>query len=284
MKLELKKFDISKLRDDSVVLFIGARNTGKTVALMDTLRYHTGIPIGVVISGTESANHNFEQVMPKFLIYDEYEPPIIEKFVDRQKKICAQVDAEKRKYGRTDLDPRAFLILDDCLYDKSWVNDKKIREIFLNGRHFKIFLCITMQFPLGIPPHLRANVDYVFIMRNNMVKERERLYQHYAGMFPNFNTFASVMSQCTENYECLVIDKKSQSNALVDQVFWYKADMNRNYKLCSRELWDIQQKNDDMNALGYGKEPEDEDDEPYVDEMVINKNKKTLKVKKLGSI
>ena len=36
MKLELRKFDVSKLRDDSVVIFIGPRNSGKsTTGLQD---------------------------------------------------------------------------------------------------------------------------------------------------------------------------------------------------------------------------------------------------------
>ena len=151
MRLELRKFDMSKLKGDSVVVIIGARNTGKTVSLMDMLRYHTGMPIGIVISGTECANHNFERIVPKFLIYDEYTPDILAKFMDRQMKITSQHREETKKYGRTDLDPRAFLILDDCMYDnKAWVNDKNIRAVFMNGRHFNIFTVITMQYAMRV--------------------------------------------------------------------------------------------------------------------------------------
>lgn len=261
MKLELKKFDITKLRDDSVVIFLGARNTGKSTALFCALKYHTTIPVGVVISGTESANHSFERVVPKMLIYDEFSADIIKNFMDRQRKVVDQANDEKKKYGRTDIDPRAFLILDDCLYDsKQWVNDTNIRYIFMNGRHYKVFLLITMQYPLGIPPSLRANVDYVFIMRNNMVKDREKIYQQYAGMFPNFQVFNTIMDQCTENYECLVIDKKSQSNKLEDQVFWWKADLDVNYRMCSSEIWRIQEMEDERRALGMTTEEDFEED------------------------
>jgi hypothetical protein len=261
MKLELKKFDITKLRDDSVVIFLGARNTGKSTALFCALKYHTTIPVGVVISGTESANHSFERVVPKMLIYDEFSSDIIKNFMDRQRKVVDQANDEKKRYGRTDIDPRAFLILDDCLYDsKQWVNDTNIRYIFMNGRHYKIFLLITMQYPLGIPPSLRANVDYVFIMRNNMVKDREKIYQQYAGMFPNFQVFNTIMDQCTENYECLVIDKKSQSNKLEDQVFWWKADLDVNYRMCSPEIWRIQEMEDERRALGMTTEEDFEED------------------------
>ena len=36
--------------------------------------------------------------------------------------------------------------------------------------------------------------------------------------------FFQVMDQCTENYECLVINNNAKSNKLEDQVFWYKAE------------------------------------------------------------
>ena len=254
------------------------RNTGKTCLLFDTLRYHTGIPVGVVISPTESANHNFEPVVPKMLIYDEYKPEIIARFLDRQRKVMEQYNAEMKKYGRTDLDPRAFLILDDCLYDKSWVNDPNIRFIFMNGRHLKIFLLITMQYAMGIPPQLRANIDYVFINRNNMVKEREKLYHQYAGMFPTLDMFHQVMSACTENYECLVIDKKSQSNKLEDQVYWYKADIRKDYQLCSKTLWDMQRMEDERRAMGIASEPDPE--ENYDPNVIVKKNQPKIRVVK----
>lgn len=278
MKLELKKFDMRQVKDGSTVLFIGRRATGKSSLLTDMFRYHTDWPIGVIISATERANHHFEQFIPKMLIYDEFDPAIVQKFMDRQEKITDQVTQEKRKYGRTDLDHRAFLILDDCLYDKSWPNDKNIRAIFMNGRHYGITFAITMQYPLGIPPHLRANVDYVFILRDNMIKNRERIYNQYAGMFPTFDAFNQVMDACTQNYECLVIDNKIQSNKLQDQVYWYKADITCNFKVCSKELWDMQAVQEERKALGYDNDDEDESYNPQL--VTKKKNAPIIKVKK----
>jgi hypothetical protein len=280
MKLELKKFDMRQVRDGSTVLFIGRRATGKSCLLTDMFRYHTDWPIGVIISATERANHHFEQFVPKMLIYDEFDPAIVQKFMDRQEKITDQVQTEKKKYGSTDLDNRAFLILDDCLYDKSWPNDKNIRAIFMNGRHYGITFAITMQYPLGIPPHLRANVDYVFILRDNMIKNRERIYTQYAGMFPTFDAFNQVMDACTQNYECLVIDNKVQSNKLQDQVYWYKADINCNFRCCSKELWDLQAQQDERKAMGgYG---QDDDEEEVYNPTLVTKKKGSaiIRVKK----
>ena len=58
-------------------------------------------------------------------------------------------------------------------------------------------------------------------------------------MFPTFESFCQVMDQCTENYECLVINNNSKSNKLHDQIFWYKAESHKNFKLGSKEFWEI---------------------------------------------
>ena len=117
-----------------------------------------------------------------------------------------QVKREMEAYKRSKSDPRAFVILDDCLYDASWTKDKMMRLLFMNGRHWKIMLVITMQYPLGIPPNLRTNIDYVFILREPYIANRKRIWENYAGMFPTFESFCQVMDQCTENYECLVLN------------------------------------------------------------------------------
>ena len=47
------------------------------------------------------------------------------------------------------------------------------------------------------------------------------------------------MDQCTENYECLVINNNAKSNKLQDQIFWYKAEPHGNFKLGSKEFWEL---------------------------------------------
>jgi hypothetical protein len=139
--------------------------------------------------------------------------------------------------GNSSVDPRAFLILDDCLYDSSWIKEESTRYVFMNGRHIDMMTIITMQYPLGITPNLRTNVDFVFILRENILGNRRRIYENYAGMFPTFEMFCTFMDQCTENYECLVICNNVNSNRLEDQVFWYKAAEHPPFHMCDSSLW-----------------------------------------------
>ena len=260
MTLELKKFDMKRitfLKDENkgpVIVLIGRRDTGKSYLVRDLLFHHRDIPIGTVISGTEAGNGFYASHIPKLFIHDEYSSGIIENILKRQKSVIKEVNKQIQMYKSSKIDPRSFVILDDCLYDNTWTKDKLMRLLFMNGRHWKVLLVITMQYPLGCPPSLRTNIDYVFILREPYISNRKRIYDNYAGMFPTFESFCQVMDQCTENYECLVIDNNVKSNKLSEQIFWYKADstIRHDFKLGAKEFWEMSKNIKD-----------DEDDTPY---------------------
>jgi len=259
-QLQLKKFDMKRitfLKEENkgpVVVLIGRRDTGKSFLVRDLLYHHRDIPIGTVISGTEAGNGFYSSHVPKLFIHDEYNTSIIENLLKRQKTVIKEVNKQLALYKKCQIDPRAFVILDDCLYDNGWAKDKMMRLLFMNGRHWKVFLIITMQYPLGIPPTLRTNIDYVFILREPYIANRKRIYENYAGMFPTFESFCQVMDQCTENFECLVIDNNVKSNKLSEQIFWYKAnsDIRHDFKLGSKEFWEM------SKSLG-----DEEEEAPY---------------------
>ena len=269
MQLQLKEFDMSSIEDDKIVVFIGMRGTGKSVLVKDHLYHHRDIPIGSVISPTEGANKFYSKFIPNIFIHDNIDRTIISNVLKRQKMIQKSIHREIKQYGKSNIDPRAFLILDDCLYDKKWIKDETIRCLFLNGRHWKLSFIITLQDPLGLPPVLRNNIDYIFILRENKINNRRRIYEHYAGMFPKFEQFCSVMDQCTENYECLVIHNTTNSNKLEDQIFWYKAQKNYDFKIGLQEFWDMKNETDD-----------EEDNLVDISDGCVNVKKKYNKSKK----
>ena len=253
MTLELKKFDMSYItfkkeeNKGPVVVLIGRRDTGKSFLVRDLLFHHRNIPLGTVISGTEAGNGFYSQHVPKLFIHEEYNTSIITNILKRQRQVLKEVNKQVQMYKRSNIDPRAFVILDDCLYDNTWSRDKMMRLLFMNGRHWKIMLIITMQYPLGIPPNLRTNIDYVFILREPYINNRKRIWENYAGMFPNFESFAQVMDQCTENYECLVIANNAKSNNLEDQVFWYRAEPHDDFRIGAKAFWDYHDQNFNEN-------------------------------------
>ena len=247
MNFTIKKFNIEMIRDrceiDSrkspMIVVIGKKDTGKSFLVKDILFHaQNAFPVGTVISGTEVANEFFQHMVPSKLIHDKYKPDIVMNVIKRQLAIKTKRNQDKNSSGgNSHVDPRAFLILDDCLYDSSWIREESTRYVFMNGRHIDLMTIITMQYPLGVTPNLRTNVDFIFILRETMIGNRKRIYENYAGMFPTFEMFCHFMDQCTENYECLVICNGVASNKLDDQVFWYKASDHPPFKMCDDSLW-----------------------------------------------
>jgi len=266
MSLKLKKFDMSMIKDDSVVVMIGKRNTGKSFLTKDLLFHHQDLPCGTIISPTEHANRFYSDIVPPIFIHDKYDPKITQEFMKRQKVLKKRI-----VNGEGDIDGRAFLIMDDCLYDNKWKSDEIIREIFLNGRHFNIFYLLLMQYAIGIPPNLRSNIDWVFILRDSNIQNRKKLFECYAGMFPSFETFCQTMDACTENFECLVIHNCSRSNKIEDQVFWYKANSHEDFRVCCPDAWSFSEQN---------YHPEDEEDELTITDLFKKKSKFKLNIQK----
>jgi hypothetical protein len=248
MNFQLRKFNMEMItercdidsRKSPMMVIIGKKDTGKSFLVRDVLfQTQRHFPVGTVISATEAANEFFQTMVPSKFIHDKYRPEIVQNVIKRQATIKSKRNSDKTaRGGGSNVDPRAFLILDDCLYDaKSWINEESTRFVFMNGRHIDLMTIITMQYPLGITPNLRTNVDFVFILRENILGNRRRIYENYAGMFPTFEMFCCFMDQCTENYECLVICNNVSSNKLEDQVFWYKASEHPPFRLFDQSLW-----------------------------------------------
>lgn len=255
VNFNIKRFDMKKIPQDAVVIFIGRRRTGKSTLVRDLLFHHQDMPLGTVISGTEESNSFYGKMIPPLFIHNEFTPLVLDNFVKRQKMIMGKIQTDLKAQVRSKLDPRSFMILDDCMYDDSWTHDKNIRYLFMNGRWLKAFFIITMQYPLGIQPALRTNVDYVFILREPYLNNRKRIFDNYASAFPSFEFFCQIMDQCTQNYECIVIDNTSQSAKLEDCVFWYKADTHGDFRIGAPQFW--------QHSASYYRDKDEEDINPY---------------------
>lgn len=266
--LKIRKFDprtMEKCRIDPnkgppTIIIIGSRGTGKTYLLKQLMYFFRKIPAGMIITGSEASAESFSEFFPKSFIYDEVDTDKIEKIAATQTKL------RKKK---TEGDYSSCLIFDDCGYDKSITRKKIIKKIFCNGRHLKILLIMTVQYCKDIPPDLRSNADYVFILKENVLETRKKLWKEYAGIIGDFETFNQIMASCTDNRGVLVIDNTSVSNEIADNIFWYKASENiKPFKVGSPSLWKFHEDN---------YKSENESDEEFKE----TKNKPSIIIKKV---
>ena len=106
------------------LVLIGKRNTGKSFLVKDLLYYHTDLPIGTVVSATESVPDFMEIFYPNAFIHEEVDPQLVQNVITRQKLVMKKLNKEKN-YMEPRIDPRSFIILDDWNNDGSWAKDKK---------------------------------------------------------------------------------------------------------------------------------------------------------------
>ena len=266
-RLKIKQFNPASMKPYANVVVLGKKGTGKTTLIKDLLYYCRDIPAGCVISGSEEANGFYKEMVPSILIKHEFKTEHVRNLLQRQRHVIEN--------DNKNVDPRVFLIFDDCLYDSSWAKDKEVRRVMMNGRHYFTNFYIAMQYPLGIPPNLRTNIDYVFILRENIRANRERIYKSYAGIFPSYNVFEQVVNKLTTNYGALVIDNTSSSNNLFDCIFWYKAEIRGKFKLCSEALWRLDE------SYKQQREKEKNTEEDKEDELLMMRKAPRVYVQKL---
>jgi hypothetical protein len=233
-KLQIKKFDIKSMPDNVTIAMIAKRASGKSYLTREILFHLRHIPTIIAISRTEKLNKFYGDFIPDIYIYDAYSSEILNKIYARQERIKEDNETRKKE-GKRLKDPRLILIMDDCMSSKgSWVKEQQIAELFFNGRHYDLSFILTMQYAVGIPPEMRSNLDFIFLLAEDFISNRRKLFDHYAGMFPSFDVFNYVFTQITSDYGCMVINNRIHSTNITDKVFWYKAKDTPNFTIGSK--------------------------------------------------
>uniref|UniRef100_A0A6C0BDJ5 Uncharacterized protein n=1 Tax=viral metagenome TaxID=1070528 RepID=A0A6C0BDJ5_9ZZZZ len=278
-KFPISEFSLDEMCEDASIILIAKRGSGKswiTRAIMHKLGYK---PFGIVISPTEKDNPFYSKFFPDSFIYHNYDTKIITKILNRQRTMLKK-QRDKEAEGKK-IDPSGIVVMDDCLASKgAWAKDPNIADLLMNGRHRKLTYILTMQFPLGISPELRANFDYIFLLADDVVSNLKRIYEHYAGMFPNFESFRQVFQQLTEDHGAMVIKNRGERSSLLDKIGYYKAPdlSDRDFMFGCSQFKKYHKNN-------YNSEWEDDKYKIMnIEQMLINnkKNKTKLDIRKIS--
>jgi len=254
-QLPIREFKLKWMARGPSIAMIAKKGSGKSWICRAIMKHFndSGIPGGAIIAPTDRMNCFYGKFFPDLYIHYEYRTDILDRILNRQTKMI-QKFREKAQKGKK-IDPRAFLIMDDCLASKgSWMKDKVITEIFYNGRHYELSYILTMQFPLGISPELRNNFDYVFLLAEDFASNKKRIFEHYAGMFEKYELFQIVFDALTDDFGSMVIVNRGQRKSLMDKIFWFKAGDSRIDKFGCRQFREIHEDNYDRNWRHRGEE------------------------------
>lgn len=254
--LEFDKFEMKNLVYDANGDFLNPRialiaksGSGKSWVIREILYYlyKTKIPGGTIIAPTDKMTKFYNDFVPPSFIYHEFKEDIIPKILQRQRLIIDK-NINRDKEGKKKVDPRAFLVMDDCMSSKHlWLKDPSVLSIFNEGRHFQLTFVLAMQYSLGIQPELRSNFDFVFLLGEDNFSNRKRLYEHYAGIFPTRDIFEAAFNELTNNYGCMVINNRLRCSDIRKKVFHFKANKTPDFRLGISKSIKFDEENFDPN-------------------------------------
>ncbi len=230
-ELVLNEFNPEVIGDNRVCLLIGRRGSGKSTAMKTLLWYKRNIPCGIAMSETEESNDFWKKCVPGSFIYPEYDSNAVEDLIN-----CQRAN-HKLAVDKSSLQP-VFMVAEDCMGSGELSKCKHARRVFTNGRQWRIFAILSLQYVTDLPPKFRGQVDYVFAYRCLAAQDKEKLYEYFfSGAFESYSDFLQVYKTCTAEYHCLVLDATKPTNKLEEQVFWWKAPEPPEFRAGSKEFW-----------------------------------------------
>ena len=193
---ELKKFDISNIKNNSKNIMIGMQGTGKSF-LIKHIILEKKLNNGYIISPNYEESYN--ELLPLHKITNTYDNIKMEKIINENNN------------------ENMYIIIEKYFTDSRIYYDSSIHRILNDDKILSIF---TLQYAMGINIELLKKINYIFIFRNYHKNSQKSLYKFYVlSSFLVFEDFSFLMDNYFENdsdYKCLIFDNIEKI------IYWYK--------------------------------------------------------------
>jgi hypothetical protein len=115
------------------------------------------------------------------------------------------------------------LIFDDVTSKRQFRKGEILEDLFSNGRHYKSIIIISCQYIKQLPPAVRTNTDFLFLLHNTK-RTCKILYEEYVENPDEFSMFLDLLKTVTSQRD---IHGKDMFNSLVynNCVKTYKLDV-----------------------------------------------------------
>jgi hypothetical protein len=233
--LEIRKFDLKSIGRYSKlnILIIGENSNKRTKIIKSIFSIKRSIPIGTTICNLKDTNF-FNNFMPSLFIHEEFRTKILYNCIKRQKMVIKHMKQEEEEYGKSIIDPEAFLVVDDCFSHKG-MEDPDILKLLKNNKYLKINNIISTRYNKKISKDYLDTFDYIFICKETNGKYLKYIYEDFGSLFPGFEYFREVIDTPIKS-DFYILNNKPKNKYLSRNLYWDLIE-EKEFKIGDPEIW-----------------------------------------------
>ena len=186
---------------NKTICLCARRASGKSVLLKYIINKNKSkFDTMFLICPTEKITKFYNDTFKPANVFESYSDNWIEQLMNKMAKINSGKNDNESKH--------VLLVLDDVCSDTDFHHSKTFKQIFTKGRHYKITLIITAQYPYHIPPIARVNCDWFLVGQIN-TQGLEILCTEFIAGDISKQDFIKMYYKATSNYGFLLINNNS---------------------------------------------------------------------------
>jgi hypothetical protein len=179
---------------------VAKRNSGKSHLmkhLLHKLMKEKAFDWVLVFSATKF-NNEWCDIVGEKNVCDEFNPDWVMNLLDKQ---GALVKKRKAKPG--------LILIDDMIGTANFKSDV-ITKIAIASRHYKITCWISSQYYTKLPPVIRQNSDYVYILNNINETVSRKIHEEFpCATFKTWKDVYAYAEEATQNFGVMLINNSS---------------------------------------------------------------------------
>lgn len=204
------------------ILLVGKRHSGKSWTSVCIASQYPHVPRWCAWCGTKETEYYWADRFGSHATVkgpdDTGKAYLIRVIKYQQRKVCLYKKVLKEpfppKYG-------IGLIFDDVTSNRKFRKGEILEDLFSNGRHYKAVIIISCQYLKQLPPAVRLNTDYLFMMHNSK-QVIKILYEEYIEEPEQFHMFHTLLKGVTSQkdsagkdlFNALVFDNAKKASSL----------------------------------------------------------------------
>ncbi|MAE21531.1 MAG: hypothetical protein CMK92_03785 [Pseudomonas sp.] len=248
---------LSNLKAQAMCVLFGKRRAGKTT-MAKYLANKMSRTVGrfVAFCGTKKTQRVWGAMIPSVYVHGMDIEKVRALIKYQESKIEPLLDAWEEEGNDPDdfvvpAHLRLCIIFDDVGFDHAFCNNKTMKDITANGRHYGLDVMFLFQDFKQMMPALRKQADYIFAMANDDATFSDNVYSTYVGKSVDSKSeWSNLYKACTNRLgKVCMIDNTVSSTGAEQKISIVKVPLRKYARVGCKEYLDYADKHSRQKNL-----------------------------------